>query len=202
MPTKRRWTTALCTKTVLIVAGRAQTRDVLKTVEVMNIATREWYTAADLPEGLFSLSATLCGDRIYMLGGKTEFYDLSRSVYTCLLSDLIQSCSFPPAQQNIMPAPTSTLTKDTVWRRLSDLPVELSTCVSFHGQLLAIGGIKHTTPSKNIYLYDTVTNSWDVISQMSIPRRACFVTLFNNRELVIVGGYDLDLVETATLLIL
>ena len=97
MPTKCRWTTALCTKTVLIVAGGAQTRDVLKTVEVMNIATREWYTAADLPEGLFSVSATLCGDRIYMLGGKTEFYDLSRSVYTCSLSDLIQSCSFLPA---------------------------------------------------------------------------------------------------------
>ena len=203
MPTKRRWTTALCTKTVLIVTGGARTRNVLKTVEVLDIATREWYTAADIPEGLYSVSATLCGDSIYMLGGKTEFYGLSKSVYTCSLRDLIQSCSFPPAEQNSVPALTpSTSTEATVWRRLADLPVELSTVISFHGQLLAVGGIRDTTPSNNIYLYDTITDTWDVISQMSIPRCACFVTLFNNRDLVIIGGYDLDSVENATLSIL
>ena len=207
MPTKRCWTTALCTKTVLIVVGgcRDRNRDkFLKTVEVMNIATHEWYTAADIPEGLFSVSATICGDSIYMLGGKTGFYNPSRSVYTCSLSALIQSCSFTSVEQN-MPVTTalasSTLTKDVVWRRLTDLPVELSTCVSFHGQLLAIGGIHilHTAPSKNIYLYDAATDSWKVVSQMSTPRHVCFATVLNNCELVIVGGYELDSIEIATL---
>ena len=200
MPTKRRWTTAVCTKTVLIVVGGAQSGDILKTVEVMDIATREWYTAADIPEGLFSVSATLCSDRIYMLGGKPDFISQrSRSVYTCSLSDLIQSCSFTPAEQN-MPVTTSS-TKDTVWRKVADLNVELSTCVSFHGQLLAVGGERYSAASKKIYLYDAATDSWDIISQMSIPRIACFTAVLNNRELVmiIVGGCNLDSVEFATI---
>ena len=202
MPTKRRWTAALCTKTVLIVVGGAQTGKILKTVEVMNIATRKWYTATSIPEALFSVSATLCGNRIYVLGGKTEYHCHSRSVYTCSLSDLIQSCSFMPVGQN-MPTTTATISstskKESIWSRLNDLPVELSTCVSFHGQLLAVGGEKHSPSSNDIYLYDATKDSWDVISQMSIPRHACFAAVLNNHELVIIGGYNLDSVEIATL---
>jgi serine/threonine protein kinase len=204
MPTKRCWTTALCTKTVLIVVGgsrdRNQSKTFLKTVEVMNIATHEWYTAADIPEGLFSVSATICGDSIYMLGGKTGFYIPSRSVYTCSLSALIQSCSFTPVKQNVPDSTASTSMNNTVWRRLADLPVELSTCVSFQGQLLAVGGIRYKTPTNNIYLYDTITDSWNVVNEMSIPRHVCLAAVFSSRELIIIGGYkQLDLIEIATL---
>ena len=209
MPTKRCWTTALCTKNVLLVLGGNsdwnQNKIFLKTVEVMNIATHEWYTAADIPEGLFSVSATICGDSIYMLGGKTGFYIPSRSVYTCSLSALIQSCNFTSVEQKmpestVLTSSTSTNLKDTVWRRLADLPVELSTCISFHGQLLAVGGIRHGIPTENIYLYDKVTDSWNVVSQMSIPRHVCLAAVFNNRELVIIGGYEQrNSIEIATL---
>ena len=70
MPTKRQWTTSLCTVNTLIVAGGSGEDDrVLSVVEVMNTETHQWSTAADLPEPMCTRSATICGDRIYMLGG-------------------------------------------------------------------------------------------------------------------------------------
>jgi N-acetylneuraminic acid mutarotase len=50
MPTKRCESTALCTGTALIVVGgKAKNSSLLKTVEIMNIVTKQWSTAADLP---------------------------------------------------------------------------------------------------------------------------------------------------------
>lgn len=195
MPTKRRCTTAVCAKTVLIVIRGARNTRVLKTVKVMNIATGEWYTAADIPEGVFSVSATLCGGRVYILGGKTGFNEpgLPGSVYACSLSDLIESCS----SKHTTPT-SSTLMKDTVWSKLADLPVELSTSLSFRGHLLAVGGEQQSAPSKDIYLYNPTANSWSVTGHMSVPRCKCLAFVLDNRELVIVGGYDLDSVEIMT----
>ena len=70
MPTKRRWTTSLCTGTALIVAGGWGIGSlVLSTVEIMNTETHQWSTAADLPQPMYHASATVCGDQLYMLGG-------------------------------------------------------------------------------------------------------------------------------------
>ena len=44
MPTKRWWTTALCTETALIVAGGMGVGRVLSTVEVMNTENDQWST--------------------------------------------------------------------------------------------------------------------------------------------------------------
>ena len=41
----------------------------LKVVEVMDIASQQWYTAADLPVPLVCASATICKEHIYMVGG-------------------------------------------------------------------------------------------------------------------------------------
>ena len=95
MPTKRKRMTALCTGTVLIVAGGKGEGDrVLSTVEVMNTENHQWSTAAHLPEPLCLASAiaTVCGDQIYMLGGCNKDHNSIKSVYTCLVCVLLQSC--------------------------------------------------------------------------------------------------------------
>ena len=93
MPTKRRCTISLCTGARLIVAGGVgEGAVVLSTVEVMNTVNHQWFTAADLPQPMYIASATVCGDCIYMLGGVGERITSIKSVYTCSVSDLIQSC--------------------------------------------------------------------------------------------------------------
>ena len=101
MPTKRQWTTALCTGTTLIVAGGMGVDTVLLIVEVMNTESHQWSTAADLPEPMCLVSTTVCGDQICMLGGVDEHSISTKSVYTCSVSALLQSCVLSSLEANL-----------------------------------------------------------------------------------------------------
>ena len=188
MPTNRRATTSLCTGATLIVAGgREDGGAALSTVEVMNTENHQWSTAADLPQPMYMASATVCGDRIYMLGGVDEHLMPTKSVYTCSVSALLQSCV--PSSLEAKLKKTSLSDKTSVWRQIRDLPVKGSTCVSFHGRLLAIGGKddswKVTTA---VYEYSSTSNSWEVISHMTTARYHCFTAVLPNNQLMVVGG--------------
>ena len=194
MPTKRSYcTTTVCTgaTVALIVAGGVgEGGKVLSTVEVMDTETHQWSTAAaDLPgsEPVCCASATVCGDQFYMLGGFTDkpYHGAhTRSVYTCSVSTLLQSC-VRRSQQKRSALPH----KARVWRRVADLPVKQSTCESFHGQLLAIGGKKDSQePSTAVYMYNSTTNSWEIISHMTTGRYHCFTAVLPNNQLMALGG--------------
>ena len=103
MPTKRRLTTALCTGITLIVAGGRGTDDrVLSAVEVMNTENHQWAIAADLPKPILHASSMVCGDQIYMLGGTDKDCFYIKSVYTCSVSALLQSCAHPSLEGRVM----------------------------------------------------------------------------------------------------
>ena len=204
MPTKRWCTTSLCIGATLIVAGGiGDGGAVLSTVEVMNTENHQWSTAADLPQPMYLASATVYGDRIYMLGGFDEGFIATKSVYTCSVSALLQSC-FPSSLVAKLKR-TSLSDKASVWRQVADLPVIRSTCESFHGRLLAIGGrddsLKATTA---VYEYSSTSNSWEVMSHMTTGRFRCFTAVLPNNQLMVVGGVtdkgntDHDTVELAS----
>ena len=186
MPTKRWCTTSLCTGTTLIVAGGVGgDATVLSTVEVMNTENLQWSIATDLPESMYSMSATVCGDQLYMLGGRTQDLNFIKSVYTYSISALLQSCV--PISNFIK---TSSVDKADAWRKIADLPVTRSTCVSFDGQPLAIGGmIDSDKYSTAVYQYNSTTNSWEIISHMTIGRYDCFSAVLPDNRLVVVGGW-------------
>jgi hypothetical protein len=202
MPTKRRSTTSLCTGTALIVAGGYGGRD-LSTVEVMDTETHQWSTAADLPQPMYHTSATVCGDQLYMLGGAVggRYF---KSAYTCSVSALLQSCV--PSSMEAKFQRTSLEDKASVWRQTTDLPVTLSSCESFHGRLLAVGGYESDEVTTAVYMYNSTTNSWEIISHMTTGRYRCFTAVLPDNRLMVVGGYikegplyvSTDSVELAT----
>lgn len=201
MQTKRRWTAVLNTGIDLVVAGGWGSANVpLATVEVMNIVTRKWSSAASLPEPLYHASVTLCGDYVYILGGYDVTKKPTRTVYTCSLSALLQSATLTQTSRLTGALSTSTI---TVWNRAGDLPVTESTCVSLHAQLLAIGGrdsdLKSTTA---VYMYNLITKDWEIITHMLIPRHLCFAAVIPDNRVMVVGGEtnnaDNDSVEIAT----
>ena len=70
MPTKRRLAAVVCSGKALVVAGgKGGGWTKLTTVEVMDVDTLNWSTASSLPCPLFDASATVCGDRVYLVGG-------------------------------------------------------------------------------------------------------------------------------------
>ena len=203
MPTKRRWMTTLCTGTILIVAGgQGEGSRVLSTVEVMNTETHQWFTAADLPQPmtLYCASATLNGDQLYMLGGWNQFSTAvaTKSVYTCSVSALLQSCAPSSLEANLERASLVDKASGSVWRQVADLPVTRSTCDSFHGRLLAVGGKRDSEKATTaVYMYDSTTDSWEIISHMITGRYQCFTAVLPDYRLMIVGGHtDLDDTDT------
>ena len=188
MPTKRRFTALVCSGRSLVVAGGegGGNKD-LSTVEVMDTETLQWSTASSLPHPLYEASVTLCGYQVYMLGGGDQYGRPSKSVFTCSLAALLQSCQ--PQSLGEQLNTLSLASRPRVWHQLADTPVTLSTCASLHGRLLAVGG--HDSDSKKttaIHMYDTTTNSWKVISHMTTPRYRCLVAILPHNQLMVVGG--------------
>ena len=198
MPTKRDFTTALCAETALIVIGGMNEQLVrLRTVEVMNTETLQWSSVAHLPEKLYLVSATSCGDSIYLLGGWKDYRIHNNSVYTCSLNALIQS-SAKTLGGHLASALSLQLNKPKVWSRVADLTVTQSTCVSLNGQLLAIGGYSKADKNmtSDIHWYNQDTKSWEVISHMIKPRCKCFAAVLPNNQLVVVGGNSESFVQS------
>ena len=185
MPSKRTHTAAVSTKQHLIVAGGKSGRSTrLDTVEVMDIQTLVWSTAASLPYPYSKASATICGDRLYMLGGFDK-NGPSKSVLTCSLTELLQSCS--------------EASPDPVWHRIADVPVYHSTCAAVNGELVAVGGedAKHGITSA-VHKYNPTTDSWDIISNMPTARYCCLVAVFPTDEMMVVGGYTSTNIYSST----
>ena len=184
MPTKRMSATAVCTGTVLIIAGGHGENDTLATVEVLNFETSRWSTAADLPKPLSYSSAAVHGDQLYMLGGALG----GKSVYTCSVSALFQTCTQKSSLEERTSALSLSNSSSDVWSKLPDLPVTESTCVTFCGQLLAVGGSDSANkPTTAVYMYNQATNSWNVISHMATARKLPFAAVLPNNQLMVVG---------------
>ena len=190
LPTERYFVSAVCTRTDLIVAGGIGSNvKILTTVEVLNIKNRQWSTAVDLPEPLQYHSVTVCGDQLYMLGGGHDLYVTTKSVYTCSVSALLQTCTQRSLVGTFERALSLSKSSSGVWSKLPDLPVKESTCVTFCGQLLAVGGgDSDGKPTTAVYMYNQATNSWNVISHMATARKRPFAAVLPNNQLMVVGG--------------
>ena len=176
MPTKQQYLTVISAQNYLIAAGGLGEGGVLSTVEVMNIATREWYTAASLPRPVYHVSATVCGGRLYLLGGSPNHV-----VFTCTLDSLLHSCH-PPSQT---PPHTN---EAGVWQRIADVPMECSTCTTLNGRVLAVGGEdSHHTRTADVYMYNAVSDSWSLVGHMPTARYKCLVVELRDC-IIAVGG--------------
>ena len=188
MSTRRIYATLVRTETSLIVVGGTGVNyKNLTTVEVLNIETHEWFTAVNLPEPLYSCSASVCGDRLYLLGGICNIFPF-KSVYSCSLSTLFQTCT-----QRLECVNAQWLSNcsggTVVWSKLAELPVRESTCVTFYEELLAIGGEDSDNNTvTGVYIYSPSSNSWNAISHINRARKCPFVAVLPDNQLMVVGG--------------
>ena len=186
MRIERSRATAICVESDLIVAGGLGVgiggTKALTIVEIMNIDTRQWSTAADIPEPLYAASATICGDRLYMLGGMGVSFSESRLAISVSLPDLFQS---------LKKFTLFATKRNPVWSTISDLPIANSTCVSFYDQLVAIGGTNSDSmPTPAVSTYNPTDDSWQCIGQLSSPRSLCFAAVLPDNRIMAVGGFS------------
>ena len=87
----------------------------------------------------------------------------------------------------------SLVTTAKVWHQLADTPFTFSPCALLRGHLLIVGGYtSDKEESKAIHAYNTVTNSWEVISHMATPRHQSLVAVLPHNQLMVVGGCTMD----------
>ena len=179
MPTPRDDVACVTTEQALVVAGGFAGGEFLNTVEVMNLNSKQWTAVTSLPRKCHSLSATVCGDSLYLAGGFTVGFR-SKSVFTCSLNSLLQTTTLASGPQQLL--------QDT-WKKLSSLPVTRSSLVSFDGHLLAIGGRDESDKeTSEVYRYDTLTGRWSVTSRMKKKRSRCIALTLAPDCLLVVGG--------------
>ena len=200
MPTKRAFTAVMCKGKALVVAGgKGEGIDRLTKVEVMDTDTLQWSAASSLLHPLNQATATVCGDRVYLVGGCDRHGYSTNSVLTCSLSTLLKSRTIR-AKMEALPLAGNRI----VWHTITDLPVKASSSVTLNEQLLAVGGYDSGgKDSNNIYTYNTQNNSWEVISHLPTRRYMCLVAVLPGNKLMVVGGETdagpIDKVEIATL---
>ena len=183
MPTKRSSTAVVCSGRSLIVAGGTGDNDIrLSTVEVMDTESLQWSTASSLPHPLTRALATICGENLYMLGGR------SKSVFTCSLSALLQT-SQPQSLGARLEKSLSLAQQPTVWQKVADIPVCEATCTTLCGHILAVGGRdSDRKPTSAIHKYDPVKDSWIVVSHMTTARFDSLVAVLPGDRLMVVSG--------------
>ena len=200
MSTARDIHASVTTDKVLVVAGGYDGSKYLDTVEVMNIPTKLWSTARQMPHPFGSISATICGDQLYLGGGYGEGSKSSQSVLTSSLPDLLRPQALGAKLRNLTIA-----NKPRVWRHIKKLLVTRSTLTTLGGHLVAIGGIDDSNyPTSDVRRYDPQTDSWHVIMKIKTKRFRPLVAVLPEDLLIIVGGYDasrlsMDSVEIGSL---
>ena len=195
MPTKRYFTAAVCSGHSLIVAGGSGNgRNYLATVEVLDTDTRQWSIASSLTHPFYIATISICGERLYMLGGNDQT-GLTHSVLSCSIPELLQSCQPQPLAGKLQTAPAN---KSTIWRQVADAPHYYSSCATLCGQLVAVGGLEAGKETSAITGYNETTDSWEAMGNMPTARYRALVAILNGKMMVVGGmvlGIATDVVE-------
>lgn len=167
----------------------------------MDIPTRTWSTATDLPESLIFSSAALCKGSVHFLGGEMGYNGVEkRCMFSCSVDDLLRSCTRTQDRKRRNSEPLVNILRTT-----PGPPVTHSACVAFRGQPRSIGGRgADRKPTSAVYGLSAETESWSIVSYMRMTRSECFAVvlpgdeILHRDEVLVVGGNSTS-GKTATL---
>jgi serine/threonine protein kinase len=199
MLTKRKAVAAICTQSVLIVAGgEGEGGYALTKVEILDIKTRTWSSTVSIPSGRKNAALVTCGHCLYLVGGKSN-KECTTTVYACSLG-IILSMRQP---DTLFKQVAGTIDPLRYWAKIIDVPLTQTASISFDSQLYAIGGRNADGQAvRSVYAYDLSTNTWQLISRMVTKRYSCVAAVLQNDRLMVFGGLDgdvhLDTIEIAS----
>ena len=139
------------------------------TVELFQVKTRRWYELTNMPQPLTFPSATICGNKLHVIGQNDR--------HTCSTESLLSS-EEPITSQSIRHLIS--------WTSHPCLPVTASAAATLYGQLVIIGGKQGGSPVNSIH--QLVDGQWVKIGSMSSDRSDCLVVSPSPDRTMIVGG--------------
>lgn len=180
MPTPRRFTSNVLYKNWLIVSGGFSDNKEVTTVEVLDISSNQWFSAASAPATWSGMKSVIVEDVMYVMGG-----------YADGPTEKVFSVSLPALASQISSTSSSSTPHD-MWKTVSTLGHRHSSPLCLAGSLLALGGSSNKTfkvlPTIHRFLPDT--EEWVVAGQLPSPLRQCTCTLTLEGQLLVIGGSD------------
>jgi hypothetical protein len=167
---------------VTVIGGCINIDNWTTTVEILQVKSRTWYEVANMPGPLPSPSATICGDRLHVIGSDTNGY-------SCSLQELLLRCK--PISH-----PVHSISPKCTCRTLPTLPQMESTAATLCGELIVIGGGFGESPVN--FIHQLVGQKWVEIGCLATGRRKCLVANESPEKIFIVGGILEDSVEECT----
>ena len=173
----------------LVVVGDIPTRGaILSFVEILNIESKQWYAGPQTSVPWYFMKTAIVGDECFFMGGYT-----GENIISSIATTNVYSVSLPYLISKLQSDKRDRL----IWKEISGLQTTLSTPLSISGSLLAVGGRdKNCGNVTTIQLYQPDTGKWVKVGDLPTRRHNCTCTrLKSNREILVVGGFDLEYLE-------
>lgn len=116
--------------------------------------------------------AKICNEALYLIGTRDQQI-WTDSAFKVPLCDIL---------------PNGKWFQSRNWQEIAPLPVTRSTCVSFNGHLLAVGGLVNKQASGAIFHYDEDDDQWLQIGSIPTPRYNCLAEVVGDK-LVVIGTF-------------
>ena len=162
---------------IVVIGGDASGVGWTAIVELFHVRSRRWYELTNLPQALTRPSATICDNRLYVIGPDGDGY----------------LCSLQALLSRDQPITSQSISNILTWILLPQLPVKWSTVATFSGKLVTVGGQRGSSQVNSIH--HLIDGQWVEIGSMSSGRERCLVVTPSPDKMMIVGGYREDRVE-------
>ena len=159
----------------LIVVGGSTDGHRLSTVEVLDVASNQWYSAPSTPTPWSHMNSNILGDMWYLMGGIGD--------------DIVYSVSLPDLISRTLSS-SSGNTHHDMWKKISGLGYYHATPLCMGGALLAVGGrrVKDRASLSTIQRYVPETKEWVEVGRLPSPLYNCTCTFTLDKKILVFGG--------------
>ena len=178
MNARRSHCVALCVRNgkfrehVIVIGGTAEDGSYMCDTQFLNTVTKSWYSLTHLPQSLYVASATLCGNKLYVIGSNADGYSSSIEALTSYNDD------------ESLPPPAS-----LVWEPLPHVPVIRPALTTLRGQVVLIGGSGGEGEGGGSAIHQLVGGEeWIEIGCTLSPRRESLTVCPSPDKVIILGG--------------
>lgn len=183
MPTSRCAPSAATYNEWLIVAGGVADNDIeVATVEVLDVANKQWHTGPPTPMPWHRMRSTVIGNTWYLFGGG---YDWSPSfdIYSTSLKELV---SYSTMEKTLW----TKLFSSNPWRKSGSIDYYNSCPLKIGEFLFSVGGMNSDNkPVSTIQCYDPVANTWTFAGHIPDKVHNCAAIMLLGK-ICVMGGHN------------